>query len=303
MEQLASVGSLVIMTMILSEMLINFVKKSNNYDFKDSWVNIIIGLPGSFLTKLLYNGLMFAGFSMAYEFHLFELDSGSWFFWPLALILSDFSYYWYHRAGHELRLFWGTHSIHHSSEDYNLSTAIRLSWLENSFRWMFWLPLPLVGVDPLSSMIAYLLVRYYQVWLHTQSISRVPIFEIIFTVPSHHRVHHGTNPQYIDKNYGGCLIIWDKLFGTFEPEVEPVVYGVLKPIETYNPVKVNFMEYGSLIKDVWQAKSWSHRFGYLFHKPGWSPEGPGQSLEELFQEKLALSKENKSSGSLAHAGE
>ena len=290
MGKLTSIGTIVLLAIIFAEMFIFFVKKNKTYDFKDSWLNLFIALPGGILNKAVYAGLMFFGFTLAYEIHFFNLDASNWFYWPLALVLSDFCFYVYHRAGHEIRLLWGTHSIHHSSEDYNLSTSIRLSWLENSFRWLFWIPLPLLGIEPVHCMIAYLLIRYYQVWLHAKSFKKIPLFEKVFTVPSHHRVHHGTNPQYIDKNYGGCLIIWDKLFGTFEPENEPVVYGVLKPIATYNPIKVNFMEYSSLVKDVVGAKSWSHRLEYLFRKPGWNPEGSCQSLEQLFQEKTSLAR-------------
>ena len=288
MSELTQVASVVIITVILSELVFQLVKRSKVYDVKDSLVNLFIGLLGSALMKGIWTGLMFAGFTSLFALTPLRLDASKWWYWPLALIVSDFCYYWYHRFGHELRIFWGTHSIHHSSEDYNLSTSVRLSWLESSFRWIFWAPVPLMGVAPVNAVIAYFIIRYYQVWLHTRKFKSIPVFEQIFTVPSHHRVHHGTNPQYIDKNYGGCLIIWDKLFGTFQKEEEAVVYGVLKPIETYNPIRINFDEYVSLIKDVWNEPSWINKLRYIYKKPGWNPSGEMTTEEELFQQKLAM---------------
>ncbi len=290
MENFTSTASIVITVLIFAEFIYSFFKKSKSYDIKDSTSNIVIGIMGSMLMKLLWNGLMVGGFTVCYQLSWFRLNlsEAAWWYWPLALLLSDFSYYWYHRLGHEVRLLWGTHSIHHSSEDYNLSTSVRLSWIESSFRWVFWVPLPLLGYDPVSSLIAYYIIRYYQVWLHTEKINKIPVIDRIFTVPSHHRVHHGTNPQYIDKNYGGCLIIWDKLFGTFQEEEEPVVYGVLKPIQTYNPITINFGEYQNLFWDVVKEPSWKNKMQYMLRKPGWSPHGQGESEAELFKNKLAL---------------
>jgi sterol desaturase/sphingolipid hydroxylase (fatty acid hydroxylase superfamily) len=288
MENFSQYASIVVAAVIVGELLLRIFISKRDYDHKDGSSNVFIGTVNSFLTKSVWIVIMYGGFEFFYQLTPLRVDNSVWWALPVALLVSDFCYYWYHRLGHEIRFLWGIHSIHHSSEDYNLSTAVRLSWLENSIRWVFWIPLPLLGFSPAFSLTAYLIIRLYQVWLHMKYVDKVPLIEGIMTTPSHHRVHHGTNPQYIDTNYAGCLVIWDKLFGTYVQEEEQVVYGILKPISSYNPVVINFQEFKALLSDVWHEPSWKNKFLYLIKKPGWHPDGNVASEEELFEQKMAL---------------
>lgn len=195
----------------------------------------------------------------------------TWWSWCLALLLADFTYYWMHRFEHEIRLLWGYHAVHHSSPEYNLSTSLRLAWVESLFEWLFFLPMVLMGFEIEQILAAALTVIIYQTWIHTEMIGKLGWLDIIFNTPSVHRVHHGSNPLYIDKNYAGILLLWDHLFGTYQAETEKVVYGITDPIESHNPIWINFAEFAKLWQDLRQATQLSHIFGYLFYHPGWQP--------------------------------
>ena len=176
-----------------------------------------------------------AGYAGLYELTPLRLHPSDWWFWPLLFVADDFSYYWYHRIHHVCRVFWATHVVHHSSEHYNLSTALRQPWISIS-TFPFWMWLPLVGFPVWTVLLAQSWNLIYQFWIHTERIVRLPRwFEAVFNTPSHHRVHHGANQQYLDRNYGGELIIWDRIFGSFTPEVERVRYGLTTNIHTFNP--------------------------------------------------------------------
>ena len=191
-------------------------------------------------------------------------------FWK-AMILWDFLYYWNHRWMHEVRLFWGNHVAHHSGRRYNLSTALRQPWSPFLMSWIYF-PMPLLGVPLKATARASQLNLLYQYWIHTEAIDRLPEpIEKVFNTPSHHRVHHGANRQYLDKNYAGILILWDRLFGTFEPEVRRVRYGLTKNIRFHNPVKVAYHEMADIVRDVQRADKWSDRLHYVFDRPGWTP--------------------------------
>jgi sterol desaturase/sphingolipid hydroxylase (fatty acid hydroxylase superfamily) len=194
-----------------------------------------------------------------------------WVAWVVAIVGIDFCYYWDHRAGHEIRLLWASHVVHHSSESYNLSTALRQTWT-GEYTVLFFLPVALVGVPIELVLAAWSINLVYQFWIHTELIDKLwaPI-EYVFNTPSHHRVHHGSQAQYLDRNYGGALIIWDRLFGSFEPEGEQVIYGLTKNIATYNPLRVATHEYVALWHDLRTTSSWRARAGYLLHGPGWAP--------------------------------
>jgi sterol desaturase/sphingolipid hydroxylase (fatty acid hydroxylase superfamily) len=188
-----------------------------------------------------------------------------------AIVLWDLLYYWEHRWMHEVRLFWGNHVTHHSSRRYNLSTALRQPWSSWLVSWVF-SPMPLLGFPLKKTVKAAQLDLLYQYWIHTEVIDRLPDwYERVFNTPSHHRVHHGANKQYLDKNYGGILIMWDKLFGTFEPERRRVKYGLTKNIDTFNPVRIGYHELADIARDVSRAGRWRDRFGYVFRRPGWEP--------------------------------
>ena len=188
-----------------------------------------------------------------------------------AMVLWDVLYYWEHRWMHEVRLFWANHVTHHSSERYNLSTALRQPWSSAMMSWVF-LPMPLLGFPLKRTMRAAQLNLLYQYWVHTEAVDRLPAAaEAVLNTPSHHRVHHGSNPQYLDKNYGGILIIWDKLFGTFEPEVRTVRYGLTKNIDTYNPLLIGYHEFLDIARDASRAKGLRSKLRHVFGRPGWSP--------------------------------
>ncbi len=189
-----------------------------------------------------------------------------------AMVAWDFLYYWDHRWQHEKRIFWANHVTHHSSEYYNLSTALRQPWSGYLLSWVFF-PMPLVGFTAAQTARAGQLNLLYQYWIHTEAIDRLsPAAETVLNTPSHHRVHHGANPQYLDKNYAGILITWDKLFGTFEPEVRRIKYGLTKNIKTYNPVKIGYHEFADIARDVRRAKGWRNKVGHVWNRPGWQPE-------------------------------
>jgi sterol desaturase/sphingolipid hydroxylase (fatty acid hydroxylase superfamily) len=188
-----------------------------------------------------------------------------------AMVLWDFLYYWEHRWMHEVRLFWAHHVTHHSSERYNLSTALRQPWSPFLVFWVF-APFPLLGYPVEAKYKAGQLNLLYQYWIHTEAVGRLhPAFEKVFNTPSHHRVHHGANQQYLDKNYGGILIVWDKLFGSFEPELRRIKYGLTKNITTYNPLRVGYHEFAAIVADVRRRGSVRDRLGYVFRHPGWTP--------------------------------
>lgn len=197
----------------------------------------------------------------------------SWASWIALMLLGDLCYYWFHRLSHEVRFLWAAHVNHHSSEYYNLSTALRQSWTTGFTSILFYWPLALLGFPPAMILAGIAVNTVYQFWIHTELIDRVGPLETVLNTASHHRVHHGTNLQYLDRNHGGILIIWDKLFGTFEPEVEKVRFGLTHNIHTFNPVRIAFHEWQALSRQVRGAASWHDRLGYLFAGPGWQPDG------------------------------
>ena len=204
----------------------------------------------------------------------------------LCFVLDDLRYYAVHRASHRVRWFWASHVIHHSSERYNLGTALRQPWLSaiNGFD-LFRVPLVLIGFHPALVLFCGSLNLVYQFWIHTEAIRRLPRgFEAVFNTPSHHRVHHAVNPRYLDANYAGTLIVWDKLFGSFVPERDdtPARYGIVHPLESYNPLRIATHEYASVARDVAAAGlTWRERLGYFFGPPGWSHDGSRLQTTDL----------------------
>lgn len=199
----------------------------------------------------LLTGLLIVKLYLAmFGWKLFDIEMGPLSFIAL-MVAQDFCYYWFHRASHRVRWMWAAHVVHHSSENMNFSTAFRQSLMYPfAGMWVFWLPLVVIGFDPNWVVFVVLLNLGLQFFVHTQAIKSLGPLEWVFNTPSHHRVHHGRNPQYIDKNYAGVLIIWDKLFGTFEPEVETVIYGITKPVNSFNPLKVTFSEWRDMFAEV-----------------------------------------------------
>ncbi len=239
------------------------------YEKRDTWASVLMGLV-SLATVALLNLAIIAISEVLWHHRVTDLGS-SWLGWTVAMIGWDFAYYWTHRWEHEVRFFWAAHVNHHSSEYYNLSTALRQPWTPLLILATF-PPLALLGVSPELIMAAGGVNLLYQFWIHTEAIDRLPEwFEFIFNTPSHHRVHHGTNPQYLDRNHGGILILWDRMFGSFEPEVDRVLYGITKNIHTFNLWRIFDHEYVAMFRDAARATTWRDRFGYVFRGPGWAP--------------------------------
>ncbi len=227
-----------------------------------------------------------------YETHaLFQLSLSSPWTWAIGAIAVDFSYYWYHRFSHRVNFGWATHAVHHQSEEYNLSVALRQPWFSQLYSWTFYMPLALLGfpLEVFATTFAFNLL--YQFWIHTETIDRMwAPFEWLFNTPSHHRVHHGTNPEYVDKNYAGILIIWDRMFGTFELEVERPLYGTLKPLRSWNAAWANLQPWVALARHSVEQTSWLDKVKVWFKPPGWTPageadpadafDGPGRGFDE-----------------------
>ncbi len=219
----------------------------------------------------------------AYQFRLFEIPN-AWWAVALCFLIDDLRYYWLHRISHERRWFWASHVVHHSSQHYNLSTALRQTWTGDiTAGILFKTPLVVLGFHPNMIAFAFGLNLIYQFWIHTEMIKRMGPFEILFNTPSHHRVHHATNPRYLDANYAGVFIIWDKMFGTFVPEddAEKPRYGIIKNLGTFNPFVIAFNEWIGIINDVRKARSFREVLGYTFGPPGWSPDGSRMTSSKI----------------------
>jgi sterol desaturase/sphingolipid hydroxylase (fatty acid hydroxylase superfamily) len=223
-------------------------------------------------------------FAWLYTHRVADLGQPSmWWSWVVLLFAEDFFYYWFHRTHHEVRLFWAAHVNHHSSQHYNLSTALRQALLTPVTGPIFWAPLALLGFPPVMILTAQAWSLLYQFWLHTEAIGKLGPLEWILNTPSHHRVHHGKNVIYLDRNHAGIFIIWDRLFGTFQKEEERVIYGLTKDIETFNPIKIGFHELAAISRDVVRAPGLS-KLGYMFAPPGWSHDGSTKTAGQLHKE-------------------
>jgi len=233
------------------------------------------------IPKFLGISLMFAAYSVS---PLKGFIDTSWYWWVLLFFLDDLTYYFFHRGNHEVRLLWAGHVSHHSSQYYNLGTALRQGVGERILKYPFWVPLAIIGYHPAMIVTMLSVSLIYQYWLHTEAFYKFPkIIELIFNTPSHHRVHHGSNIRYLDRNHGATLIIWDRLFGTFSEELveEPVRYGLTKNISTNKVMQVAFGEYGSIWRDIRRAKHWRDKLAYIFKAPGWSHDGPDLRSDTL----------------------
>ena len=244
------------------------------YEWRDTATSLSLGVANvavSAALKLAATGL----FLFAWQLRLFDIGY-AWWAWLLLFVLEDLCYYVFHRVHHEVRFFWAAHVNHHSSTHYNLSTALRQSWTTPLTGPIFWVPLAFLGFHPAMILTAQAVSLIYQFWLHTEWIGRLGPLEWVFNTPSHHRVHHGRNVEYLDRNYGGILIVWDRLFGSFEPERAPVDYGLTRNLDSFHPLVVGFHEWIGLFRDAARAPTWRAALAHLLHPPGWSPV-PGAS--------------------------
>lgn len=280
MSSLIHMSIPVFVALILAEVGLSAAQSVQRYELKDTWASLAMGV-GNVLISLFTKGLALGLYAWLFTFRLFDLTPLGLWVWPLLIVCEDFCYYWFHRAHHEVRVLWAAHVNHHSSERYNLSTALRQSWTSPLTGIVFWAPLPLLGFDPSHVLAAQAISLIYQFWIHTEVIGRLGPLEWVLNTPSHHRVHHGSDLDYLDRNHGGILIIWDRLFGTFQGEHVKPRYGIIDNIHTFNPLKIASHEWLSLARDLARAPSWSARIWYMFGPPGWSHDGSKQTVAAM----------------------
>jgi sterol desaturase/sphingolipid hydroxylase (fatty acid hydroxylase superfamily) len=251
--------------LVILEWVLTIVQKKDYYNSLDTVSATFIGLVNVGISALLKIGI-FATMLFFYNVIPWSIPR-DWWAYILCIITIDFFRYWSHRLTHVNRFWWATHVTHHNSEKYNLSVAFRLGWTQH-IKFIFFIPIVLMGFDPVLFFICHQIEVLYQFWVHTEYIRKLPApIEYIFVTPSHHRVHHSTNDQYLDKNFGSTLIIWDRMFGTFEPEHEQTLYGITTPINTYNPITLNFHEWKDMFHDVSKSRSLKEAYAMLFTSP------------------------------------
>ena len=268
--------------LVILEMLWARRKAPEKYEPKDTLTSLALG-TGSTVAGALTGALVFSLAMWLYQHGLVDIGWAWWAF-ILCFIADDFAYYWAHRTGHRVRWFWASHVNHHSSQHYNLSTALRQSWTGFfALGFIFRIPLALVGFHPAMLLFVGAINLIYQFWIHTEAIGKFPRwFEYVMNTPSHHRVHHATNPRYLDRNYAGAFIIWDRMFGTFTEEVEgeQIRYGIVKQLGTFSLLWSVFHEWIGIAQDIWSAP-WRHKFAYLWRPPGWSHDGSRETSDSI----------------------
>jgi sterol desaturase/sphingolipid hydroxylase (fatty acid hydroxylase superfamily) len=268
--------------LILLEMIWARRTAPEKYEPNDTLSSLLFGF-GSTVAGALTAGLLGTLFATLYQFRITTIPF-IWWAWIACFVLDDLAYYWFHRAAHRIRWMWASHVNHHSSQHYNLSTALRQTWTGFiALSFIFRLPLLLIGFHPAMVLFVGGINLIYQFWIHTEAIGRFPRFiEAVMNTPSHHRVHHGVNPRYLDTNYAGVFIIWDRMFGTFTPELdeEPVRYGIVKQLGGFNLLWSVFHEWVGIAQDLWRAP-WGSKLGYLFGPPGWTHDDSRDTSDSI----------------------
>jgi alkylglycerol monooxygenase len=259
---------------ILLELAFGLAKRRNTYRLNDSVSSLLLGTLSQarrFVT-LGVGGYIYYLFTQHFSLPL--MDASHWFTWVLAMVVYDFCYYWLHRMGHERSILWAAHVAHHQSEDYNLSTALRQTSTGFLLGWVFFIPMYVLGVPAEVVISVGSLNLIYQFWVHTEHIPKLGWYEWFFVTPSNHRVHHAQNDRYMDRNYGGLFILWDRLFGTFQEELdeEPVVFGIRGPLKSFNPLKALTHIYSDMLRDSWRTAHWRDKVKVWFARTGWRPE-------------------------------
>ena len=271
--QIIVLATPVFLLAIALEFAIGVARGRNTYRLHDALSSLGLGVMSQ-VTGVFGALFSVAMYLLVFEHvALFELSASSPWVWIGALLAYDFCYYWLHRGGHRVAALWAAHVVHHQSEDYNLSTALRQTSTGWVFGWLFYLPMALLGFPPLVFGVVALIDLLYQYWVHTQQIGRLGWFDRWFCSPSNHRVHHAVNDRYVDRNYGGILVVWDRLFGSFQEERadEPCVYGTRSPLHSWSPLRANVQVYAELWRDSQRARSWADKLRVWFKPPGWRP--------------------------------
>ncbi|CAN5281765.1 sterol desaturase family protein [soil metagenome] len=273
---------------IILEFVVNAIEDRKLYNGKDSIASIAMGM-GSLFVNLGMKALALIVYGFLYQFRIFEGLETHWWAWVILFFADDFSFYWHHRLSHEVRILWAAHVNHHSSVNLNYSTALRQSWTELLHKYLFWLWLPIIGFHPIMILTVMSISLIFQFLQHTRLVKKLGPIEWIFNTPSSHRVHHASNVRYMDRNHAGILIIWDRIFGTYQEELdedEPI-YGITTNIDTYNPVKIATHEYAAIWHDLKQMPTFKDKVKLLLYPPGWSTNGPNQTAKFL-QKQLHL---------------
>lgn len=270
----------VFLLLIVVEMILSRVQRKDYYDFNDSLADLACGITQQLVGVFFVSAevLLYVFF---YRHRLLSWPEHAPLLWGMSFLAVDLAYYWFHRSCHRINLLWGAHAPHHQSEEYNLTVALRQGSFSDPVSLFFYLPLAVFGIPPVVFVVCKELNIIYQFWIHTRSIGRLGWFETLFNTPSHHRVHHGKNPKYIDKNHAGVLMIWDKLFGSFEPEAEEPVYGTVTPFASWNPLWANFQHWAYLWRTSRQLEHFSDRLKLWWMPPGWLPQEPLPQIPEV----------------------
>jgi len=292
MEELVILAIPIFTVLMLIEFVYGMVRGRNTYTLTDTLSNLSQGLLSrlsQFVNQFFHLGI----YALLYHWIWKDYENPFWatgFGIAVGMVVFDFCDYWFHRTEHESAVFWAAHVIHHQSKHYNLSVALRQVSTEPLLGFIFYLPLALLGMPPVQLALTVLIILFYQFWVHTEHIGKLGWFDLVFQSPSNHRVHHAINPQYLDKNYGVFLMVWDHLFGTYEPEVEPCVYGTKKPFDSVDPVWTIVCEYVSILNNVKNTKGFANKLRCVFKAPGWTAvqDFKGQSAASYRAETSAI---------------
>lgn len=266
----------ILLGLTLFEIIVDLVRSKKHFSLPDTLTNLSCGIGNQGL-NLFTEGLKLFLFIDIF-FHRLAISSipHTWWSVVLCLLTLDFAFYWSHRFSHTINILWGTHVVHHSSEEFNLSISLRRSWLADISVLVFFLPIPMLGFQPETFLTTVVIHNFYQYIIHTRAVGRLPwLVELVMHTPSHHRVHHGKDPKYIDRNYSGVFIFYDRLFGTFQKEEEEPTYGITTQLATNNPALVNLHYYADMARNLRRMPSWKDRVRYVFARPGWFPEAMG----------------------------
>lgn len=266
------IGAILIFFLVVAiEMIVGAVRHIKLYKGKDTINNIVLGLVTSLFKSFVMYGPVLAFYSLFKDngWALFPKINQFWWAWIILLFAMDFLFYWFHLLSHISRIFWASHVVHHNSQHFNFTTSIRGIFVIMTYRFLFFAPLAIIGFNPIHIILMNQILFFYQLFIHTKTIKSWGVLEWFMNTPSHHRVHHASNPQYLDKNYAAIFIIWDRMFGTFEPEVEEPVYGLITNLDTDNIFIVGFHEFIAIFNDLFKAKSFSDGVHLLFDHPGW----------------------------------
>lgn len=267
-----------------SEILFSHLRRKHLYSTKGVIANVYLSAL-NFSLDILLRGFCLLVLNYFYKFHFFTIENAI-LYWVILAIAEDFMFYWLHRIDHFCRFFWAVHVTHHSSEEYNLTVGFRSSVFQPLYRFIYFIPISLMGFEGKDIMFMYAATQIYGILVHTQTVKKLGVFEYLLVTPSHHRVHHASNVKYLDKNMGMFLIIWDKMFGTFQKEEdnEPVKFGLTTNINAYHPLKMVFHEWANIIRDITKSSSLKNKFMYVFGPPGWSHDGSTKTSTQLQSE-------------------